>query len=202
MFKGIIDTVRKVYRIEKNRITVENNFYKSLDSGESIAVDGTCLTLVRWNEKEMFFDVSPQTFKVTSLRLIKPGDYVNIERAMRAGDRIGGHFVSGHVDEIGSVESITRDEDFYIFRFRVSSTRYIVEKGSVAINGISLTAFDIDDKTFKVAVIPHTYLNTNLRYLREKSYVNIEFDMILKYISKNEKKSSITYQYLKENGFI
>ncbi len=201
MFTGIIETVRKVLDISKNKIVIENKFYKDLEKGESISVDGVCLTLVEWNINRMVFDVSPQTYQVTAIRFLKVFDTVNIERAIKANSRFGGHFVTGHVDEVGYVIDIKRYENFYKFSFKVSSTKYLIEKGSISVSGISLTVFDIKDKSFSVAVIPHTFLNTKLYYLKKNSPVNIEFDIISKYLLKS-KKSNITLEYLKENGFI
>lgn len=204
MFSGIVEGIGKIKKIHKSTLAVENHLYNDLKIGESISVNGVCLTVVKFDKYCIFFDLSQETLRVSSFKFLKSGDYVNLERAVKVGDRIGGHYVSGHVDEVGYVSDIKKTDRFFIFTFIVSSTKYIVEKGSVAINGVSLTAFDIKKNTFSVWVIPHTYENTNLRFLRTYSPVNVEYDIIVKSIKSDSLKDNnkITLDFLKDNGFI
>jgi riboflavin synthase len=200
MFTGIIEKTAKIINISQKRIIIENVF-EELRNGESISVDGVCLTLTYFDKKEIFFDISPHTYSVTRFKYLKNGEIVNLERALKVGDRLGGHIVTGHIDEVGIVYDIKREDDFYVFIFEVSDTNLLVEKGSVCINGISLTCYDISKNKFKVSVIPHTYNNTNLKNLSRNSKVNIEFDIIAKYLKKNS-SSRITLDFLKQNGFV
>jgi len=200
MFTGIIEKTAEIINISQKRIIIENVF-DELRNGESISVDGVCLTLTYFDKKEIFFDISPRTYSVTRFKYLKNGEIVNLERALKIGDRLGGHIVTGHIDEVGIVYDIKREDDFYLFIFEISDTNLLVEKGSVCINGISLTCYDISKKKFKVSVIPHTYKNTNLKNLSKNSKVNIEFDIIAKYLKKNP-SSQITLDFLKQNGFV
>ncbi|MCX7641466.1 MAG: riboflavin synthase [Elusimicrobiales bacterium] len=200
MFSGIIEKIAKVKKITSSNLSVENKFQDGLLKGDSISVNGICLTLTNFDNHTLVFDISPQTLKVTNLKFLKLGDEVNLERALKVGDRLGGHFLTGHIDEVGHLEKIEKNDNFYFLVFRISSTKYLVEKCSVGVNGISLTAFDIKNFSFKVAIIPHTYNNTNLKYLKINSYVNIEYDILLKTTLKNDNR--ITYDFLKQNGFI
>jgi len=200
MFSGIIEKTAKLIKIKPDCIVIENVFY-NLNIGESISVNGICLTLTDFNKKEMHFDISEETFSITSLRYLKNGEILNLERAIKLGDRFGGHIVSGHIDEVGRVYEIKKEKDSYIFSFEVSSTDFMVEKGSVSVNGISLTCYNILKNRFSVSVISHTYNNTNLKNLSKNSRVNIEFDIIAKYLMKNP-SSQITLDFLKQNGFV
>jgi len=200
MFSGIIEKTAKLIKIKPNRVIIENVFDK-LNNGESISVNGICLTLTDFNKKEMHFDISDETFSITSLRYLKNGEILNLERAIKLGDRFGGHIVSGHIDEVGRVYEIKKEKDSYIFSFEVSSTDFMVEKGSVSVNGISLTCYNISKTRFSVSVIPYTYNNTNLKNLSKNSRVNIEFDIIAKYLKKTL-SSRITLDFLKQNGFV
>ena len=199
MFTGIIEKVSKIIEISSKKIIIQNLF-QDLKLGESISVDGACLTLSGFDNNKMIFDISSKTYSITRFRYLKKGDFVNLERALKLGDRFGGHIVMGHVDEVGRVYDIKKEGDFYVFMFNISKTDMIVEKGSIAVNGISLTPYDISKNSFSVSVIPHTYLNTNLKYLSKNSPINIEFDIIAKYNKKNISK--ITIDFLRQNGFI
>lgn len=148
----------------------------------------------------------PETMRRSSLKDIKPNSYVNLERAVQIGARLGGHIVSGHIDGIGKIENIEKDENAIWYNISADKNimKYIVEKGSVAIDGISLTVADIHNLTFKVSIIPHTQAETNLKYKRLNDTVNIECDIIGKYIEKfleKENTSTITKEFLIENGF-
>lgn len=175
--------------------------------GDSISVNGVCLTVTNIEKSNYSTEVMPETIKRSSLKEIKKGDYVNLERALKVTDRLGGHIVSGHIDGTGIIEDMQKDENAIWYRIKVDSDiiRYIVQKGSVAIDGISLTVARIDNLTFQVSIIPHTQEETNLRYKAVGDIVNIECDIIGKYVEKllkrDKQKSKITKEFLIENGF-
>lgn len=148
----------------------------------------------------------PETMKRSSLRNIKNNEYVNLERALSLNARLGGHIVSGHIDGIGTIENIEKDENAIWYTISVGQDllKYIVEKGSIAIDGISLTVAEVTNKNFKVSIIPHTQEKTNLKHKKVKDIVNIECDIIGKYIEKlleNKNECKITKEFLIENGF-
>lgn len=199
MFTGIVENLLKVLDINKKRITVEN-VYNDILNGESIAVNGVCLTVTASDKTTISFDISEETYSKTNFKYIKNGDLVNIERALKLGSRLGGHIVSGHIDEVGEIKKIKELDGSYIITVSVSNTKYVVEKGSVCVNGISLTSFNVKPKSFDVSVIPHTFENTNIKLSAKNKFVNIEFDIIAKYLKKDESK--ITLDFLKNNGFV
>jgi riboflavin synthase len=153
--------------------------------GESVAVNGCCLTVVSTSDG-LQFDLSPETLKRTSLGQLRAGDHINLERAMRADGRFGGHIVQGHVDATGTVASITAGENASVFRFEAPSEflKFMIDKGSITIDGISLTIVDLKDATFDVWVIPHTLEETNLGERSPGDKVNLEFDVIGKYVHR------------------
>lgn len=153
-------------------------------TGDSLAVNGVCLTVVAQTRDEVHFDVSPQTLKVTSLGVLKPASLVNLERPMRADGRMGGHFVLGHVDATGTIREIRTEGEFYWFRigFPLSQAAYVIPKGSIAVDGISLTVAELREDDFDVQIIPYTWDCTNLRALRVGDPVNLEFDVVGKYV--------------------
>ena len=156
------------------------------EEGESIAVNGVCLTAKEIGGRRFLVDVSPESLSRTNLGALTLGKKVNLERALRASDRLGGHIVSGHVDATSRVLSRRPAGDFVLFTFSVPSGlgRYIIEKGSIAIDGISLTVNQCDDETFSVSIIPHTLEITTLGALKQGDTVNIEVDLIGKYVEK------------------
>lgn len=188
MFTGIIEGLGKVRSLSEGTLTVEvargfeNDPWKI---GESVAVNGCCLTVVSATDT-LAFDLSPETLARTSLGALAPGSTVNLERAMRADGRFGGHIVQGHVDATGAVVSITPAENATIFRFQapLEFDRYLIEKGSVTVDGISLTVVNLRDAAFDVWIIPHTLQETNLRERKLGDRVNLEFDLIAKYVEK------------------
>lgn len=178
--------------------------------GDSIAVNGVCLTVTAINGGGYTADVMSETLKRSTLASMKRGSRVNLERAMAADGRFGGHIVAGHVDGIGEIIKIARDETAVWYRISAASEvmRYIVEKGSIAIDGISLTVAQVSDTDFTVSVIPHTQANTVLREKRAGDYVNLETDIIGKYVEKllhpsaeTRKESKLTMEFLREHGF-
>ncbi len=149
--------------------------------GDSVAIAGVCLTVVGVHDGRLSFDAVPETLARTSLSRIAPGSEINIEPALRAGDQLGGHYVQGHVDGVGRVRSIG---ELYWFDAPPELLRYVVEKGSIAVEGTSLTVADTDDEGFAVALIPHTLAVTTLGRLAPKDEVNLEADVLAKYVEK------------------
>lgn len=191
MFSGIVSSVGIVNKIIRRNdgaiLTVQGvNGFSGFESGESIAVNGTCLT-VRDSTKDTFtVDLSTETISRTCFKNIEDGVHVNLERSLTPSDKISGHFVSGHVDCVGHITSVDHKsgEIVFCFKYPVEYAPYIIEKGSVAIDGISLTAFSCVDNGFSVAIIPFTFSHTNLAFRKTGDVVNIEYDMIGKYIYK------------------
>ena len=186
MFTGIIQAVGHIITFESGVLVIDAGYLdiKGLQLGESIAVNGVCLTLVSAVYSKLTFELSEETISRSSFQEVAAGDSVNLERAMLASDRFGGHIVQGHVDGIGEIVSITPSGNSTVFRFRVPAERYIIEKGSVTLNGISLTVVEPQGQEFDVWVIPHTIEHTNLVQLKPGSKVNVEYDVIAKYVEK------------------
>ena len=186
MFTGIIQAVGRIITFESGVLVIDAGDLdiKGLQLGESIAVNGVCLTLVSAVYSKLTFELSEETISRSSFQDVAQGDSVNLERAMLASDRFGGHIVQGHVDGVGSIVSIREEGNSTVFRFRVPAERYIIEKGSVTLNGISLTVVEPSGQEFDVWVIPHTIENTNLGQLTPGSKVNVEYDVIAKYVEK------------------
>lgn len=215
MFTGIIEEIGNITQIKGNdkAITLTIQAKKVLSDvklGDSIAVNGVCLTVTSYNDSAFTVDVMPETMKATSLREIKMGSKVNLERAMSAGGRFGGHFVSGHVDGIGQIIEKKREENAVYYSIKVDSELldFMVYKGSVAVDGTSLTVFGLTDETFTISLIPHTMSESIIGKKEVGDIVNIECDMIGKYIKKyveqpfkKEKKSAITAEFLQKHGF-
>lgn len=200
MFTGIIETVEKIKSLSERKIEIETPSDWNLSLGESVSVNGICLTVASFKGKIVSFDISRETFAKTNFKYLSAGKRVNIERALKVGDRISGHFVSGHIDGIRKLYSVKKSDESFVFEFEANGDKYLVEKGSVSLNGISLTVFDLKDKSFKIAVVPHTYQNTSLKYARPGDYFNMEFDILGKYAIKGDKRV-ISEEFLIENGF-
>ena len=208
MFTGIVEEVGKIQAVASNKISVKAAIVTNdTKIGDSIAVNGVCLTVTKIYNDGFDADISPETMRVTTLGSLKAGSFVNLERAMALNGRFGGHIVSGHTDGNGRCIYIKKDNDFYTIEIEipVNLSKYVVKKGSVTVNGISLTVAEIQDDRITIAVIPHTYENTNLKYLQIGDYVNIETDIIAKYVEKflstSDNKSGISMEFLLENGF-
>lgn len=214
MFTGIIEHLASVKNLSLKAGGGElfldfSDFYNDLTLGESIAVNGTCLTIKEISGKVVSFDVSGETLKKTTLGKLRYGENVNIERALRVGDRLGGHFVTGHVDGIGTVKGKKQSADQCIMSFSVEKrlADMMIEKGSIAIDGISLTIVDFVDGAFSVALIPYTLASTTLGFKKVGDPVNIETDMMGKWIKKlltniHGRKTGITQEQLIEQGFL
>ena len=216
MFTGIVEeigTVREVTRGDASaKIGIRaEKVLKDVRLGDSIAVNGVCLTVTEFSERSFSADVMHETMNRSSLADIKAGTHINLERAMKIGDRFGGHIVSGHIDGTGIIKSTSRDDNavWYEIETEPKIMKYIIEKGSVAIDGISLTVAKVHEKSFSVSVIPHTAEVTILGEKSKGSTVNIENDCIGKYVErlmygnkeKEERKSGITMEFLMKNGF-
>ena len=188
MFTGIIEQVGEVVELKPTaagfRLGLTAEMAPALTPGESLAVNGVCLTVVSAGADGVHMDVSPETIRVSALGSLKRGSVVNLERSLRAEARVGGHFVQGHVDATGTIEEIRRDGDSWwmTVKFPPSHAALIVRKGSIAVDGISLTVAGVDDKRFDVQVIPFTWKHTNLRTVKVNDAVNLEFDLIGKYV--------------------
>ncbi|MCW8858997.1 MAG: riboflavin synthase [Deltaproteobacteria bacterium] len=216
MFTGLIQSIGTVRRLDRQgtaaQLTVASDLvHDDLQLGESIAVNGACLTVTSWEADHFTVDVSPETLQCTTLAHLRPQQRVNLERALRLSDRLGGHLVSGHIDCIATVRRRSQDQNAIRLTFEVpaQALRYIVEKGSVAVDGISLTVNRTEQQTFSVAVIPHSLEMTTLKDCREGTQVNIETDMIGRYVerlvthvSTTSSGQKIDVEFLAKNGFL
>ncbi len=185
MFTGIIEEIGAVSARTGAELTIlARGVLESMAVGDSIAIDGACMTVAEFTPTSFRVQVSPESFAKTTLGDLQPGDAVNLERAMAAGDRFGGHFVQGHVDGVGQVERVQPAGEFAVWSFRapVEVAKYLVPKGSVTIDGISLTVVDPRGDSFDVAVIPETLKRTKLHTKRAGDRVNMEADMLGKHI--------------------
>ena len=217
MFTGIIQSLGKLKQ-EKNILEIEilDNFF-DMAIGDSIAVDGICLTVKEIIQNKFTVDVSEETLKKTTLGLNSNlNQIVNLEPALRISDRLGGHIVSGHIDGLGIVEKIEKLEKSWILSIKWKDdnySRYVVNKGSICVNGISLTIakYEKEGLIFSIAIIPHTWHNTNLKNLNVGDSVNLEADALIKYVEKlllfnknkqeNTSINEISSAWLKENGW-
>ncbi|HEY5851552.1 MAG TPA: riboflavin synthase [Lysobacter sp.] len=192
MFTGIIEGLGRLAGTENRggdvRLTVEVGTleFDSVRLGESIAVNGVCLTVVDFDATSFAADASNETLSLTTLGVLKPGAVLNLERAMRPTDRLGGHLVSGHVDGLGSVAGITEDARAQRWRFNAPAhlLRYIAKKGSICVDGVSLTVNEVDADGFEVALIPHTVAHTAFAQTGVGDAVNLEIDLVARYVER------------------
>ena len=184
MFTGLIREVATVAVVDGSRLEVASAHEAAV--GDSVAIDGVCLTVVAVADGRLAFDVVPETFARTALGALEPGSRVNVEPALRAGDALGGHYVQGHVDGVGGVRSVEAEGDGRRVWFDAPADvlRYVVEKGSIAVQGTSLTVAAVDDAGFAVALIPHTLEATTLGTLAPGDRINLEADVLAKYVEK------------------
>lgn len=217
MFTGIIEEIGTVVNIitgsNSSRVTISGSvIFSDLKLGDSVATNGVCLTVSALTDRSFTADVMNETLKYTSLVGLANGTRVNLERAMAANGRFGGHIVSGHIDGTGTVREIKKDDNAQIYTIAAASNivKYIVKKGSIAIDGISLTVTSVNDVSFSVSIIPHTLGETVLVDKKPGDIVNLEVDMLAKYIEKlmlgnvmnsSPKESTITPEFLLKNGF-
>jgi riboflavin synthase len=190
MFTGLVESLGTVTRAEDTgagrRLTVRDAMGPLLAHGESVAVNGACLTVVQIGGDEFAFEVGPETLIRTNLGRLAAGDRVNLERSLRVGDRLGGHFVQGHVDAVGTIDARLRSGDWEDVWFRCPAdlTRLMVPKGSIAVDGVSLTLVNVEAGRFSVMLIPHTQAATTLGFKRAGDPVNLESDMLAKHVAK------------------
>lgn len=207
MFTGIIEDIGKVIDITSSQIQIETCL-DDIKTGDSIAVNGVCLTVTKINGKQLSFDYSPTTSDITNISLLKKNSLVNLERALTLQTRLGGHIVSGHIDTSTNIVDIKKNGDFYFISFAVNEIvkKYVVKKGFIAIDGISLTVAENNEKIFSVTMIPETFNKTIFHTRKTGDIVNIEIDVFAKYteklFNKSNEKKEITMDLLKENGFI
>lgn len=217
MFTGIIEEVGTLEKFSTDSgfgvMEIKcNEVLKETKIGDSIATNGVCLTVKEKSSNSFKAEVMGETLAKSNLGDLKVGDKLNLERALRLSDRLGGHIVSGHIDGVGTIISIKKEENGNWFTISAPKEilRYIIYKGSIGIDGISLTVAYVDDEVFKVSVIPHTLDNTILPYKKVNSKVNLECDLVGKYVEKlfavkDEKeeveKSNVTMEFLRNNGF-
>lgn len=214
MFTGIIEDKGKVrrvgYRGQEKRLAIElPPHLTEVQLGDSININGVCLTVTQKEEQTIELDLSQETLQKTILGNLKEGDQVNLERALKLSDRLGGHIVTGHIDGIGEIIEKWEERNFLQLKIRIpeSASRYVVQKGSIAIDGISLTVNEIQGDEIQLTLIPYTIKKTTLIHKRIGDQVNVEVDILGKYVEKllgqGEKKSEkLNLSFLKDHGFI
>lgn len=211
MFTGIIEEIGRVRALRRGArsFTLEIEARKVLEGtqvGDSIATNGVCLTVTRMDEGGFAVDVMPETVERTALKRLQPGSPVNLERALTLNSRLGGHLVAGHVDATGRIASRREDDTALWLEVEAEPAvlRYVVEKGSIAIDGVSLTVARVGERSFFVSLIPHTQGVTTLHERRVGDRVNLENDMLVKYVEKlmgRAPQGGLTLDFLRENGF-
>ena len=190
MFTGIIESVAIVEKLEKKGKNIELKLSSKLSSklrvDESLSHNGVCLTVTNCDENFYCVTIVDESLKKSNFSTIEVGSQVNLERSLVINGRLDGHIVQGHVDDIGlCIKKVDQENSWlYTFEFSEKYSNLIIEKGSICVNGVSLTCFDVSDNKFTVAIIPHTYENTNFKFLKEGEAVNLEFDILGKYIKK------------------
>ena len=196
MFSGIIENKGFVFKFEKQkdfRLVLDTNLkYKDIKKGSSVCCNGICLTVISKKKKKKYtqlsFDVSQETINCSNFNVIKKGDEINIEKSLRVGDEISGHFVFGHVDDTSKLISIKKVGDSHEIKLEISKKikKYIAKKGSVSLNGISLTVNQVKNNFIVLNIIPFTWLNTNLKGLKIGDRINLEVDMLARYVTQNQ----------------
>jgi len=217
MFTGIIEATGTIAGVKSSegdsllQISCDELDMSDVQLGDSIAVNGVCLTAIKYTNSEFTADVSAETLSRSCFQHCKTGDPVNLEKALQANGRLGGHMVSGHVDGIGEV--VARYQDARSWRFQIKAPKdiahYIAEKGSITVDGISLTVNSVSDFVFDVNIVPHTIANTNMGSYEVGTKVNLEVDLIARYLERlltkedlgSTIKSSLTKEFLADNGF-
>ena len=216
MFTGLVAELGTVKTLKKSsksyQLTIEaNKVPRTLKIGESVAVNGACLTVVAFSDKDFTVDVMPETARHTTIGSYKSGDRVNLEKTLRLQDGLDGHIVSGHVEGVGQIVARTKEDIAWLVKVKVPDElmKYIISKGSITIDGISLTVTEVTADTFTVSLIPHTAKETTLGFKSVGDKVNLETDIIGKYVErmltfqkKENKTSGISKNTLFENGFI
>jgi len=207
MFTGIVEEIGIVKETSRDRLAFEaHKVLEGTKVGDSIAVNGVCLTVVSLENRGFSVNVMPETLRCTNLGRLHYSDQVNLERALVLGGRLGGHLVLGHVDDTGEVMDVTSEETAHIMRISAPAKLmpYIVDKGFIAVDGVSLTIVDLDDFSFVVSLVAYTMEHTTLGRKRPGDVVNLEADIIAKYVEnlKERKRQSLNFEFLKEYGFV
>ncbi|MGE0449127.1 MAG: riboflavin synthase [Vicinamibacterales bacterium] len=190
MFTGLVEAVGEIVESHATgaglRLGIATHLAGELTPGDSVAVNGVCLTILGHDDGVARVDVGPETMRVTTLGALPVGSAVNLERAMRADSRFGGHFVQGHVDAVGRIDAVRPDAEFHwvTVSYPVAFAANVVHRGSIAVDGISLTVAGLESDRFDLMIIPFTMAHTNLRAARAGSQVNLEFDMVGKYVAR------------------
>lgn len=213
MFTGIIEELGKIattnpiagglsIKIEANKIL------EDISVNDSVCIDGVCLTVTNFDNSGFWVDAVGATLEKSTFASVKPSSFVNLERSVRLNDRLGGHLVQGHVNGIGTISEIKKLGENYLLKITVpeSLERYVIKEGSIAVNGISLTIADLDKNLISISIIPHTWQNTNLKFKKVNDKVNIEIDILAKYVERllnrnNTSENDITENWLKEIGY-
>ncbi len=207
MFTGIVGEVGKVTSAQSGSLNVAvSNILQGMELGESIAINGVCLTIASFNANSFSADIMLETSRRTNLGLLKAGDSVNLEQPVALGGRLGGHLVQGHVDDTGRVASVIRDGEAMLIKFEAPPAvmRYVVEKGFIAVDGVSLTVVTKDTSSFLVSLVDYTQRHTTLGSRRVGDLVNLEVDIIAKYVEQlgPTQHPGITIDFLQEHGFL
>jgi riboflavin synthase len=207
VFTGIVEEIGKIISARPGNLTVAaGKVLEGIEEGASIAINGVCLTVTSFDNKSFSVEVMPETLDKTNLGMLKAGDGVNLERPLTLEGRLGGHLVQGHIDDTGRVISVSRRGDSILVGFETPPrlTAYIVEKGFIAVDGVSLTVVSKDNSSFQVSLVGYTRQHTILGDRRVGDTVNLEADIIAKYVEQfNRKRSSgITIDFLQEHGFL
>ncbi len=196
MFTGIIEEIGTIQSIKTKNEAMElsisaNEVFSDIKLGDSIAINGVCLTVTKFEQDVFSVDVMPETFRATTMSTLNSGSSVNLERALSVGDRLGGHFVTGHVDGTGEITAITPCDNAinYMIKLDKELLRHCIFRGSIAVDGISLTIFEVTDSEIKLSLIPHTITHTTLGQKRVGETVNIESDMLSKHVANLLKTS-------------
>ena len=196
MFTGIIQSTAKLKKVSSKKdnytYVLESNLkLNKKDIGTSISIDGVCLTLVKFkkisNKKNyIFFNISPETLNISSFKKKKVGSILNLEKSLKFGDEIAGHFLQGHVDDTGKVLFVKKNKNSWVFWVSIKAKykKYLINKGSIAINGVSLTINEIKKKRIRIDIIPHTFDKTNFKLLKKNMIVNLEYDLLIKFLKK------------------
>ncbi len=196
MFTGIIQSTAKLNKVSSKKdnytYTLESNLkLNKKDIGTSISIDGVCLTLVKFkkisNKKNYIsFNISPETLKISSFKKKKVGSILNLEKSLKFGDEIAGHFLQGHVDDTGKVLFVKKNKNSWVFWVSIKAKfkKYLINKGSIAINGVSLTINEIKKNRIRIDIIPHTFDKTNFKLLKKNMIVNLEYDLLMKFLKK------------------
>ena len=193
MFTGIIESLGKITNVKVDRgnidFTIESEISNELKIDQSVSHNGVCLTVTETSDNTHTVTAVKETLEKSSLKSFSVNDLINLERAMKLGERLDGHLVQGHVDGVAKCISVSVNDGSWIYKFEfdIKNEMLLIEKGSICINGVSLTVFDIAENTFKVTIIPYTHENTSFKKLKEGDIVNIEFDMIGKYLARFNK---------------